>query len=78
MSAELLVTARTAAARPLWLLNEAALAPWLAQQPAAVVNWVRTHNFQGRTPAAAGAAGRGGGRWAVRYWASAPCASPTT
>lgn len=46
MSAELLVSAADATARPLWLLNEAALAPWLAQQPAAVVNWVRTNNFQ--------------------------------
>jgi leucyl aminopeptidase len=46
MSPELLLTEESATARPLWLLNEAALAPWLAQQPAAVANWVRTNNFQ--------------------------------
>ncbi len=46
MSAELLLTEEGGAARPLWLLTEAALAPWLAQQPASVVNWVHANNFQ--------------------------------
>ena len=46
MSSELLLTGAGPAARPLWLLTEAALAPWRAQQPVAVVNWVRTNNFQ--------------------------------
>jgi len=46
MTSELLLTRDAGAARPLWLLNEAALAPWLAEQPAAVVNWVNTNNFQ--------------------------------
>src|SRR5665213_3864984 len=46
MSSELLVTGEGGAARPLWLLTEAALAPWLAQQPAPVVNWVHAHSFQ--------------------------------
>jgi leucyl aminopeptidase len=46
MSSELLLTQDAGAARPLWLLNEAALAPWLTQQPASVVNWVHANNFQ--------------------------------
>jgi leucyl aminopeptidase len=46
MTSELLLTQDAGAARPLWLLNEAALAPWLAEQPAAVVNWVHANNFQ--------------------------------
>ena len=46
MTTELLLTRDAGAARPLWLLNEAALAPWLAEQPAAVVNWVNANNFQ--------------------------------
>ncbi|HEY1900129.1 MAG TPA: leucyl aminopeptidase family protein [Steroidobacteraceae bacterium] len=46
MSAELLLTEAGGLGRPLWLLNEATLASWLAQQPAAVVQWVRTNNFQ--------------------------------
>jgi leucyl aminopeptidase len=46
MTSDLLLMRDAGAARPLWLLNEAALAPWLAEQPAAVVNWVNTNNFQ--------------------------------
>jgi leucyl aminopeptidase len=46
MSSELLLTEAGGMARPLWLLNEAALAPWLAQQPASVANWVRANHFQ--------------------------------
>ncbi len=46
MSSELLVTGEGGAARPLWLLTEAALAPWLAQQPAHVVNWLNANAFQ--------------------------------
>ncbi|HTV80134.1 MAG TPA: leucyl aminopeptidase family protein [Steroidobacteraceae bacterium] len=46
MNSDLLLTGSAGAARPLWLLTEAALAPWLAQQPMAVANWVRTHHFQ--------------------------------
>jgi len=45
MSMELLLT-QEGGGRPLWLLTEAALAPWLAQQPAAVVNWLHANNFQ--------------------------------
>jgi leucyl aminopeptidase len=32
--------------RPLWLLSDVDLPAWLAVQPAAVVSWVRAHNFQ--------------------------------
>ncbi len=46
MSSELLLTGEGAAARPLWLLTEALLAPWLAQQSAEVVNWLHVNNFQ--------------------------------
>jgi leucyl aminopeptidase len=46
MSSELLVTGEGGTARPLWLLSEAALAPWLAQQPAQVVNWLHANSFQ--------------------------------
>jgi leucyl aminopeptidase len=46
MSSDLLLTEASPAARPLWLLNESALAGWLAQQPAAVAGWVRANNFQ--------------------------------
>jgi leucyl aminopeptidase len=46
MSSELLVTEAGSAGRPLWLLTEAGLAGWLAQQPAAVINWVHANNFQ--------------------------------
>ncbi len=46
MSSELLLTEAGPAARPLWLLTEAMLAPWLAQQPAGVVNWVHANGFQ--------------------------------
>ena len=45
MSSELLLTEPQPAARPLWLLNEAALGPWLGRQPAAVANWVRVNHF---------------------------------
>ncbi len=60
MSSELLLTGEEAAARPLWLLTEGMLAPWLAQQPAEVVNWLHANNFQAERqrvlvlPAAAG------------------------
>ena len=46
MSLDLLATRESPGARPLWLLNEASLAAWLAQQPADVVNWVHANNFQ--------------------------------
>jgi len=46
MPAELLLTEERGPARPLWLLNEAALSTWLGEQPAAVVNWVHANNFQ--------------------------------
>ena len=46
MSPDLLLTEASPAARPLWLLSEATLAPWLAQQPATVVNWLHANNFQ--------------------------------
>ncbi len=46
MSSELLLAQEGGAARPLWLLNEAGLVPWLAQQPASVVNWLHANNFQ--------------------------------
>lgn len=46
MSSELLLTGADPAARPVWLLTEAMLAPWLAQQPAGVVNWVHANAFQ--------------------------------
>jgi leucyl aminopeptidase len=46
MSSELLVTEEGGSARPLWLLTEAALAPWLAQQPAHRVNWLHANAFQ--------------------------------
>ncbi len=46
MSPDLLLIEASPAARPLWLLNEATLAPWLAQQPASVVNWLHANNFQ--------------------------------
>jgi leucyl aminopeptidase len=46
MSSELLLTEADGAARPLWLLNEAALTLWLARQPSSVANWVRANHFQ--------------------------------
>jgi leucyl aminopeptidase len=46
MSQDLLLTEAKPAARPLWLLSEATLARWLAQQPATVVNWLHANNFQ--------------------------------
>ena len=35
-----------AGALPLWLLTDAALAGWLAEQPAEVASWVRANGFQ--------------------------------
>ena len=46
MSPELLLNDEGGAARPLWLLTEAALVPWLSEQPAAVASWLQAHNFQ--------------------------------
>jgi leucyl aminopeptidase len=63
MSSELLLTGEAAGARPLWLLTETMLAPWLAQQPASVGNWLHANNFQAERqrllvlPAAAGEVG---------------------
>ncbi len=63
MSSELLLTGEAASARPLWLLTETMLAPWLAQQPASVGNWLHANNFQAERqrllvlPAAAGEVG---------------------
>jgi leucyl aminopeptidase len=44
--AEVLLTAATAASRPLWLLTESDLPRWLSEQPAHVANWIRGHAFQ--------------------------------
>jgi len=46
MSQDLLLTDASPPTRPLWLLSEATLARWLAQQPAYVVNWLHANNFQ--------------------------------
>jgi leucyl aminopeptidase len=46
MSSELLLTEADPAACPLWLLTETMLTPWLAQQPAGVVNWLQANSFQ--------------------------------
>jgi len=44
--AEVLLTAAVADSRPLWLLTESDLPRWLAEQPAPVASWVRSHAFQ--------------------------------
>ncbi len=46
MSHETLLRTDPGDSRPLWLLCESALEPWLAQQSVAVVEWVRTHGFR--------------------------------
>ncbi|MEZ5513724.1 MAG: leucyl aminopeptidase family protein [Steroidobacteraceae bacterium] len=46
MLSEFLSPDRAGAARPLWLLAEASLEPWLAEQPPAVQAWVRQNGFR--------------------------------
>ncbi len=60
MSSELLLVGEAPAARPLWLLTEGALAAWLAQQPAAVVNWLHANNFQAERQRVLALPGEGG------------------
>ena len=45
VSHETLLSADPGESRPLWLLTERELEPWLAGQRAAVVDWVRAHGF---------------------------------
>ncbi len=42
----MLIVNEAADHRPLWLLTEADLPRWLAEQPSEVANWVRVHGFQ--------------------------------
>ena len=46
MNAETLLTVDGSDSRPLWLLAEAELPAWLAEQPPALAHWVRAHGFQ--------------------------------
>jgi leucyl aminopeptidase len=43
----MLLTSDPGDSRPLWLLTEADLARWLAEQPVATAAWVRSNGFQG-------------------------------
>lgn len=60
---EFLSNDRAGSARPLWLLAETALEPWLADQPPAVQAWIRQNGFRGERarvlplPSAAGGVG---------------------
>ena len=47
LMAEILLTAEAAGSRPLWLLTESDFPRWLAEQPAEVARWIRSHAFQG-------------------------------
>ena len=46
VSHETLLSADPGESRPLWLLTETELEPWLAGQSAAVAHWVRAHGFR--------------------------------
>lgn len=47
MTADLISTESSAGSLPLWLLPEAAVDNWLARQPAALAQWVRSNQFAG-------------------------------
>lgn len=47
MSYERLLAADPGDGRPLWALTERALEPWLSEQSASAVQWVRAHGFAG-------------------------------
>ena len=46
MSSHLLNEAEASGARPIWLVGEQGLRPWLEMQPAAVRSWVAAQGFQ--------------------------------
>jgi len=45
VTSELLPAEQTESARPLWLLTQAGLTPWLAEQPPAIQTWVQQNGF---------------------------------
>jgi len=46
VATETVLTLEGAESRPLWLVTEAELPRWLAEQPGAVSSWARAHGFQ--------------------------------